>query len=331
MPEFRQNLVTGEWVILAQERAKRPHDHGAERSRCPFCPGNEERTPDPVLVVDGDAVLGCDWAIRVVPNKFPALTPEGTPTEGHVGPYSTMTGVGAHDVVVESPVHDDGLATYAVEHLARVLGVWAERHNQLFRDPRFKYVQILKNHGQGSGASLGHPHSQIIAVPFVPAQVDRELIRAEEYHRSRGTCMLCDLIEHEMADGNRIVYSNDAFIAVTPFASKMPFEMWILPMAHSRSFGQLDQGSALLLADALRAIANGLRRGWGDPPFNLVVHTSAPADGPAACASYHWRIDIVPRLVSYCGFEMGTGVFINAAIPEDAARYLRALVSADAC
>ena len=151
MPEFRQNLVTGEWVILAQERAKRPHDHGAERSRCPFCPGNEERTPDPVLVVDGDAVLGCDWAIRVVPNKFPALTPEGTPTEGHVGPYSTMTGVGAHDVVVESPVHDDGLATYAVEHLARVLGVWAERHNQLFRDPRFKYVQILKNHGQGSG------------------------------------------------------------------------------------------------------------------------------------------------------------------------------------
>lgn len=325
MPEFRQDLITGDWVIMAQHRAHRPYDCDGG-SACPFCPENEERTPPAVLTVEGDT----GWLVRIVPNKYPALTPEGAVVEGRVGPYATLTGVGFHDVVVESPDHDSGLATYTVEHLAQVMAVWAQRYNQLAADPRIRYIQVLRNHGRRAGASREHPHSQIMAMPFVPDRVKLELDRAHSYRRLHNRCMYCDMIEHELQAGARIIIADSDFVAMAPFAPKMPFETWILPVRHQASFGQLDSASAVALARVVSALAKAMKVAVDDPPHNLVLRTAptqvAPDEVESPQNSYHWRLEMVPRLSTPAGFEMGTGVFVNVLTPEDAARCLKAAV-----
>lgn len=326
MPEFRQDIVTGDWVIMAQDRAHRPYDHGGSSSVCPFCPENEEHTPPAILTV-GDAA---GWSVRIVANKYPALTPEGEAIEGRVGLHATLAGVGFHEVVVESPEHNSGLTTYTVEHLAKVVAAWAERHNQLGQDPRIHYVQILRNHGRRAGASREHPHSQIMAMPFVPDRVRAELERAHSYTSSHGTCLCCDMIRDELAAGTRVVTADADFVALAPFAPKMPFETWILPMRHQASFGQLDSDSATSLARVVGIVAKALDAVAGEPPHNLVLRTAptpaAADDWARSRDSYHWRLEIVPRLSTPAGFEMGTGVFVNVSTPEDAARCMRTAV-----
>jgi UDPglucose--hexose-1-phosphate uridylyltransferase len=326
MPEFRQDLVTGDWVIMAQDRAHRPYDHGGGNSACPFCPHNEERTPPAVLTLEGDT----GWSVRVVPNKYPALTPEGAVVDGRIGPYATRTGVGFHDVVVESPEHDLGLATYTVEHLAQVMAVWAERYSQLAADPRVQYVQILRNHGRRAGASREHPHSQIMAMPFVPDRVRLELNRAHSYWSTHNGCMFCEMIEHELEAEARIVMADSEFVAMAPFAPKMPFETWILPVRHQASFGQLDSAGATALARVLGALAKAMNSTVSDVPHNLVLRTSptqaAPDEWGSVHNSYHWRLEMVPRLSTPAGFEIGTGVFVNVATPEDAAKQLKTAI-----
>ena len=321
MPEFRQDIVTGDWVIMAQDRAHRPYDHGGSSSVCPFCPENEEHTPPAILTV-GDAA---GWSVRIVANKYPALTPEGEAIEGRVGLHATLAGVGFHEVVVESPEHNSGLTTYTVEHLAKVIAAWAERQPARQDLNPLRYCGIM-----AAGWRRANILTLIMAMPFVPDRVRAELERAHSYTSSHGTCLCCDMIRDELAAGTRVVTADADFVALAPFAPKMPFETWILPMRHQASFGQLDSDTATSLARVVGIVAKALDAVAGEPPHNLVLRTAptpaAADDWARSRDSYHWRLEIVPRLSTPAGFEMGTGVFVNVSTPEDAARCMRTAV-----
>ena len=330
MPEFRQDIVTKRWVILAQERAKRPEDfrepvqtkRAHHVDSCPFCAGNEDQTPPELHRVSAPS----GWRVRTVPNKFPALTMDGDVVEGQVGIFRTMSGVGSHEVVIESPDHDASPATLSVDHLADVIRSYIQRYHVLCADERLQYIQIFRNHRKLAGASLEHPHSQLIAMPFVPRQVQAEMDAASEHWKHTGECVYCRMIRGEIRATSRVVCANDMFVAVCPFASRVPFETWILPLQHQASFGQLADSAAQKFAGILRCVLNGLAS-LNDPAYNYMVHTAPIGPDYADAPHLHWRMEILPKLSTTAGFELGTGVFINVSTPEDAARFLRTAAS----
>ena len=329
MPELRKDPIVGRWVIISTERGKRPMMvEGLPRRQpdevCPFCPGNEELTPPEILSVrDTGEPNQPGWRVRVVPNKFPALRVEGDLDKTGEGLYDKMNGVGAHEVIIETPRHDLQLSDLGQAQIAEVLAACVERMNDLKQDVRLKYLMVFKNHGIRAGATLEHSHSQIIATPTVPKVINEELTGARHYYEYKERCVFCDIVKQELDDRRRLVAENGGFISIVPFAPRFPFETWILPRRHRASFEDTPRPELTELAEILKETLVRTARSVNDPPYNYVIHT-APC-GKSQAEHYHWHIEIMPRITRVAGFERGTGFYINPTPPEEAARFMKEL------
>ncbi|MFH1743190.1 MAG: galactose-1-phosphate uridylyltransferase [bacterium] len=328
MPEFRKDPIIGRWVIVASERAKRPTDFvrqpkAARTGMCPFCPGNEDKTPKEVMAYrdSSKSPNSKGWWLRVVPNKFPALRVEDELTRSGDGMYDLMQGTGAHEVIIESPDHEGSFATYDQRQVEEILWAYRDRMLELKKDQRLQYMLLFKNHGREAGASLDHPHSQLIAMPIVPKRVKEEMDGAEMYYTFKERCVFCDIIRQDLVSGDRVVEENDEFVACTPFASRFPFEMWILPKRHQTQFDRIHKHQVVLLAQLMRVVLGKVRRILDDPPYNFMLHTAPVTEGELP--HYHWHIEVIPKLTQVAGFEWGTGFYINPTPPEEAAYFLR--------
>ncbi len=328
MPELRKDPILGRWIIIAKERGARPTDFIIQRNAtkggfCPLCPGNESTTPPEVLAYGRPhpEPNTPGWTVRVVPNKYPALVIEGDLDKEGEGIYDKMNGIGAHEVIIESPRHDEVFTYLPLDHLVQVLYAYRDRIVDLGKDPRFRYVMVFKNFGQAAGASLEHSHSQLIALPILPRMIVSELDGALAYYRYKERCIFCDIVRQELKDEIRVVCRNDHFVTITPYAPRAPFEMWILPLGHNSSYidmaPELYHSLAAIFSESMRRLDACLP----DVPYNFVLHT-APLRSPAL-EHYHWHFEIMPKLTSIAGFEWGSGFYINPTPPEEAARYLR--------
>lgn len=330
MPELRQNIVTRDWVIIATERARRPDAFAVKRHdatpaprldpTCPFCPGHEGDTAAEHGRVDGPE----GWRIRVIANKFPALVREGLPMRKLNGIYRSMNAVGYHEVVIENRRHDLHLHEAPVDDLAEVLGVYRRRYQELRSDPRIEAVVIFRNHGAGAGTSQPHPHSQIVATPIVPSQVRNRLEIAVRYFDETGECVFCRTARDERSVADRVICTNRNFVAFIPYAALSPFHLWVFPLRHMSSFDASTDEELADLAEILRTLLGKLYTGLNDPDYNLLIR-SLPVR-MVQSDSFHWYISIVPRISVAAGFEMGSGIFINPAIPEESARFLRDVI-----
>jgi len=290
---------------------------------CPLCEGNEDRTPPEIVAFrdNGTPPNSPGWTLRVVPNKFPALRIEGELNREGEGIYDKMNGIGAHEVVIETPRHEETLVTLPLKNVENILLAYRERIIDLRRDQRLRYVLVFKNHGVAAGASLEHPHSQIIALPIIPRRVSEEIEGAKTYFNYKDRCVFCDIIRQELQQKHRIITENKSFLSIAPFASRFPFETWILPKIHHPSFehiafSQYEQ-AAQILSDTLQR----MNRVLADPPYNYIIHTSSFPEVDAE--HYHWHFEIIPKLTKVAGFEWGTGFYINPTPPEEAAEYMR--------
>ncbi len=337
MPEIRQDQATKRWVVMAKERAKRPQELVSKQPAgegqpehsptCPFCPGNEGLTPPEVAAYrpGGGAANSPGWEVRVVPNRFPALSPEGEVAVHDRSWFTNVTGVGAHEVIIESPLHNASPATMEVEQVEHVLALAGERFVHLQADRRLNYIAFFRNNGLAAGSSLNHPHTQIIATPIAPTNVRLEIEEARRHYDDRMHCVYCETIEKEREAGVRVVLETEAFFVFEPFASRWPFETWVLPKRHAPTLAPDRPEGMRLLAEALHTTLRALHQGLGDPAYNLVLHEAPLRD---SCEDYwHWHIEILPRLSTAAGFELGTGIWINSMLPEEAAAFLRDRVS----
>ena len=328
MPQLRKDPVVGRWVIIAPDRAKRPEDFKHEfktaaPAYCPFCPGNEEATPPEILAYrePGTERNRKGWRTRVVPNKFPALQVEGGLEKRGDGIYDLMNGIGAHEVIIECPQHETNMSRLSVEMLREVLWVYRDRLVDLKKDPRLVHGLIFKNKGAPAGASLEHTHSQLIVTSVVPISVWEEMTGSLEFYNYRGRCIYCDMIQQELATAGRIVLDTPGFVVFCPFASRFPFETWVLPKQHSSQYENIPRQGIEELGMVLKSILTKLELALDDPPYNYVIHT-APFDS-GELPHYHWHLEIFPRLTRVAGFEWGSGFYINAVLPEEAAGFLR--------
>jgi UDPglucose--hexose-1-phosphate uridylyltransferase len=329
MSVMRQDPTTKEWVIIATERGKRPHDFKKDaRARvlsprepsCPFCSGNEAMTPHEILRIPNREGKG--WAIRVVPNKFAALAAEGVLRRKADGPlFREMDGVGHHEVIIETPIHNRFIPLMEDSEVEQVIHAYRERYLALTEDKHVKLILIFKNHGEAAGTSLEHPHSQLVATPVVPASIRHRFDVAIQYYDATGRCLYCDIVEAERKADERVVLETDDFVVFHPFASGSPFETWIAPKRHRPSFGQITLEECRALAIVLKTILARLATALNDPDYNFVIHTAPLGDEDKEY--YLWHIQVLPRLTTVAGFEIGSGMRINIAKPEETARFLR--------
>lgn len=325
-PLLRFDVTTNDWVLFAPSRARRPHDYLREVSPveavgpCPFCPGNEQGSEEVVRTPGADGVA---WQVRVIRNKYPALDPALAPGLRELGRvFREMVGFGVHEVVIESPEHSRALADQPVEQIERVLAVLQARYTSLMQERRLRSIVVFRNQGQRAGTSLAHPHWQIIATPVVPRLLRLKHEVATEYFDHTGTCLYVVALEEELASGARILAENDAFVAVLPFASHVPYQVRILPRAPAGSFDGLEPDLRRSLAALLKEVLTRLARALHGPDFNLTVNTAPLGDEDEPY--FVWHIDVLPRLTTPAGFELGSGMAINPVLPEDAAATLRA-------
>ncbi|NQT13360.1 MAG: galactose-1-phosphate uridylyltransferase [Planctomycetes bacterium] len=328
MPDLRKDPIVGRWVIVAKSRARRPHDFDTttERRRsgfCPFCEGDEDKTPDEIIAYrkPGSKANREGWRVRVVPNKFPALEIEGDLNKRGEGIYDMMRGVGAHEVIIECPEHLISTSELTEEQLCEVLWVYRDRLVDLKKDPRLVYGMVFKNVGAAAGASLEHSHSQLIVTPIVPINVWEEMTGSLEFFNYRGRCVYCDMIQQELAIEKRIVQDSPGFVAFCPFASRFPFETWVLPKPHSSHYENIQKNGVDELSGVLRQVIARIEAALSQPAYNYIIHT-APFD-TQELGHYHWHIEITPCLTKPAGFEWGTGFYINPVPPEEAAAFLR--------
>ncbi len=336
--ELRRDPAGGHWVIIAPDRANRPDEFlsrpvrraaGAAAS-CPFCPGREDRTPPEVAAVRplDSPPDGPGWRVRVVPNKFPALKR----AEGHSemragGLFQALDGVGDHEVIIETPDHAQDFSSLSPGAAGEVVRIWRDRLRALEAEPSCAYVQLFKNHGRDAGASLSHPHSQVVALPVVPGRIREEIDSAGRFRAANGACLHCRVIAEEAASAKRLISIDADYIVTAPYASRFPYETHIHPLRHAENFTSSDDRETGALADVLRIVLGRLRRSLDDPPFNLVLHQSPPIRDPGRSAAeesaaYHWHLEILPVLTRVAGFEWGTGIHINPVPPETAAALL---------
>lgn len=334
MPEIRQDVTTKEWVIIATERVKRPEQFTrtlvAEppppwEGNCPFCPGNETMTlPDLYSLSPVSLARGAEWQVRVVPNMFPALVSEGSLSrivEGQL--FHSFDGVGRHEVVIESPLHNRFLCDMDDIEISAIIDTYRQRYRALKKDGRFKLILIFKNHGRNAGTSLGHPHSQIIATPVVPAHVRNRYEVATSYFDDTERCIYCDVVQEEIRLRRRVIHHTDHFVAFHPFASQGPFETWIAPLRHCSSFGAITDDEVADFAHVIRLVLKQMNAGLGNPDFNFIIHSAPLADEDKHY--YLWHMQIIPRITTAAGFELGSGMSINTALPEETAEFMRDL------
>ena len=337
MSELRKDPIVNRWVIIAAERGRRPSDFKAEAETpksegCPFCEGNEAKTPAEIFALrDPGPPNSPGWRVRVVPNKFPALAIEGELVRSGIGRLDHMTGIGAHEVIIESPRHSDDLPTMTAGQVVDVLCTYAQRTCDLRRDERVRHMMVFRNYQAQAGASLSHPHSQLIALPFIPQLVKEKLASAREHYLRKERCIFCDLLEQELASPERVIYRNDHFVVLSPFAARFPFSVEIYPLEHCHDFVMMDSTKQYALADVLQYILQQYKTTLPDPAYNMTLQTS-PSTSPrpgrpdywgTIAYDYHWHLELFPRLTKMAGFEWGTGCYINPVSPEAAAEYLR--------
>ncbi len=340
MPEIRYDPFKVRWTIISTERGRRPHDFKIpERDAkipkvCPFEYGNERITPPEVFAISDDPERKPNtpgWKVRVVPNKFPALRIEGEFKREGVGLFDKVNGIGAHEVIIETPRHDYQMADRKVEEIKDVLIAYRQRLQDLRKDLRFRYILIFKNSGKDAGASLSHPHSQLIATPMTPVVVATELGSSQEYFKRKERCLLCDIISQERRLNERIVWENEYYLIWAPYASSFPFETWLVPKHHMHDFALLDDSELYHVAYALKQMLYRLKVVLKNPPFNMILHTSPsihkrpgrPYYWETIEYDYHWHMELIPRITKIAGFEWGSGLHINPTSPENAARFLR--------
>ena len=326
MPEFRKDPTVDRWVIIATERAKRPvHREASDTALCPFCAGNESLTPPEVLVFrDQSDPSGLpNWTVRVVPNKYPALVPDGSRLETTSENYEARIGTGAHEVIIESPHHVTDVTLLSESQFGAVLRAYRSRIMELRTDKRFRYILIYKNQGTEAGATLEHVHSQLIAMPMIPKLILEEIETAKNYYQANRRCVFCDVIRQETA-GERFVSGNARYLVICPFAPRFPYETWILPKQHASLFERSTQQDDVDLARILRETLIRLNRSLGSPAFNYFIHSNPLDQGENN--TYHWHIEIIPKLIQVGGFEWGSGSYINTVTPEQSARSLRAAI-----
>ncbi|MBN3033214.1 MAG: galactose-1-phosphate uridylyltransferase [Candidatus Saganbacteria bacterium] len=332
MPELRQNPATKEWVIIATERAKRPEELGTgvintppnAKDSCPFCPGNEKMTPHELFSYRtyGTAPDTPGWWIRVIPNMYPALQPQGNPDRVEIeNLFLCMNGIGEHEVLIESPEHTDSLATMSQKQIEEIFLAYRERYIAMSQDPRFEMITIFKNHGLNAGTSLHHPHSQIIATPITPMHIRHRIQEAMRYFDDHGSCVYCDIIEKERKLGDRVVAETENFIVLEPFAARTPFETVVIPKTHASTFDSIPPERCKELAYVMRLTLVKLSRSLNSPDYNYIVFSSPCHE--RSLEYYHWYIMILPRVAAVAGFELGSGIYINTVIPESAAKFLR--------
>jgi len=326
--ELRRNPLTHQWVVIASARGGRPHEYvaGSLRPRrpahdpeCPFCPGNEERTPPTILALP--AASGTEWAVRVVENAYPALT---TPATGQAltdsALFAAMPGAGAHEVIIESTDHGRETADREPGEVRLMLEAYRARYRALISAPGIAFVSVFKNQGRNAGASLEHPHSQIVALPMTPAAVRRRSEIAAAHRERTGCCLVCDVATEELNDGRRVVRDETGFVTFVPHAPEFPGEMWVVPKAHAASFATLPDGDLDGMAEALIDATLRLRDRLGGPDFNYAIHS--PASDEQTALHQHWYVQISPRTTTLAGVELATGLRINPESPEETATRL---------
>jgi UDPglucose--hexose-1-phosphate uridylyltransferase len=330
MSTLRQDRTTGAWVIVAPERGLRPRDAvrskgGENHARpfdpaCPFCPGNEAKLPGILAELESSRPPG--WQLRVIPNKYAVALPETVPARQVEAGHVTLASHGYCEVVVESPRHDDDLVSMSDDDIRLLVSLYRRRFSELMAKPGITSVTLFRNRGQASGASLTHPHSQFIALGMTPPRLLSMATWARQCGEETGRCVTCAELEVEIADGSRIIEETPLFVALAPFAATVPLEIWLVPRRHQASFAQLDDAECAEMGPLLRNTLRRLSSAHDDPPYNFVVDSFDAADETVSFA--HWRLQIVPGLATWGGFELGTGIPINPSSPESDARILRA-------
>ena len=354
-PELRKDPISGRWVIISSARAQRPEapeprreeESPEARQRCPFCPGHEHETPPEIFAIrDRGQANSPGWKTRVVPNKFPAFGIFPEINLRRVGMYQVTTGYGAHEVAIDSPEHDVYLEQQPLAQVATIVETWSERHADLERDPKLKYVLVFKNHGKAAGASLAHPHSQIIATTVIPEVLKAKLSGAKVHYQGGEGCIWCRELEQLFYYESRIynpdgsvlaqakqrdlvIAENERFVAYIPFAPRMPYEIHIMPRLHQYSFIQADLAEKLELARILKLVLLKVNKLLGNPPYNFYIHSAPnlsirPRTGHYTTIreDFHWHIEILVKTTIWAGFEQGSGIYINPLNPTLAARYL---------
>ncbi len=333
MSELRQDKTTREWVIIARERSKRPSDFVSVQSKlclpaphvatCPFCPGQESQTPKEVLVYpDNSDPEQKRWKVRVFANKYAALSPGGETMRSYEDSFfMKMDGVGIHEVIVETPVHNRIMAMMTVTEIADVWRAYRERYNMLKEFDDIKLIIIFKNQGSSAGTSLEHPHSQLVATPVWPSQIRRQIEVAMDYYDETGRCLYADIMDFELKAGKRIIIETDKFVVFHPFASRTPFETWIMPRESHASFGGLGLSDLRELAYVVSDVLQKIYVGLNNPDFNYVIATAPVRDENKTY--FAWHVRVLPRLTQLAGFELGSGMYINPAVPEETAEFMR--------
>ncbi|MCX8029295.1 MAG: galactose-1-phosphate uridylyltransferase [Brevinematales bacterium] len=329
MSELRQNIVYKEWVIIAKERAKRPHDFIDNSPKlvsekeydenCPFCPGNEDKFPH--AEIDRISSDNDKWILRSVYNKFPALNDKIKFEWQEKDIFRSTSGYGIHEVIIESPIHNTTPAVMSYEEVEKIIRFYKQRETAITEKENIEYVVIFRNHGYKAGASLVHPHSQILALPIIPRDVKQRVEEAFKYYSDHGKCVFCKLIEEEIKSGERIVIESNSFIAMVLYAASSPFHSWILPKHHKSRFRDITEEEIKDLARVLKDFLYKLYKGLNNPDYNYIIRTSPISYGKNKF--FHWYITVVPRLTRSAGFELGSGMFINPSIPEEDAKFLR--------
>lgn len=329
MTELRLNAITRDWVIIATERAKRPHEFAKApreaaavptiKPDCPFCPGCEHLTGEETVRLS-DAR---GWRVRAVTNKYPVLSSLGERVRTVDGMYRSLSGVGFHEVIIEHPRHDLTTALLDVEDVANILRVYRQRYAVIRRDPRVETIIIFKNHGTSAGTSIEHPHSQLAATPIVPYQLRIRAQEALRYYDDTGECIFCRTLKEELALNERVIADSKHFVAFIPYAALSPFHTWIFPRRHSSSFDEISESEILDLAKTLKTVLAKVYYGLNNPDYNYTIRSIPTSEGRADY--FHWYIAIVPRTSVTAGFELGSGMFINTALPEESAKFLRSV------
>ena len=341
--EVRKDYLLDRWVVIATERGRRPTDFAKkerEKSKigvCPLCPGNEHMTPPAVLVYlksgrgirkarDKDGFRHKNWLIRCVPNLYPAFNPPKTGEMRIVKDDDLDVAYGHHEVLMESPVHNEHPSDAKISQLVHVVNAYVDRLRELSSKPYVKYVSIFRNHGLEAGASLSHAHSQIIATPLLPTVVEEEMKASRRFFRRNKKCVFCDILKKEV-EGPRLILENADYVAFAPWASVNPLEFWILPKKHETSLLEMSQKNVKTFAETLKACLSGLKKLLNDPPYNFGFHLAINKD---AKKYYHLHLEVYPKLAIWAGFEKSTGMYINTVSPEVAAESLRKAVSSQA-
>lgn len=332
MPELRYNIASRDWVIIATERAKRPEEFSKKppaavnesAANCPFCPGREKKTPPEIYAIRDPGTLPDTpgWKVRVTQNAFPALQPEGElERRKDAQGFTKMNGIGKHEVIIESPDHEAVIATMEQTQVEEIFLAYRQRYAALARDPRFESVILFKNHGQGAGTSLHHPHSQIIGTPVIPQMIRSRLDIARLHFDEEGTCLYCDFIKMEKGAGERILFETDNYIAFVCYAPRMPFETWVVPKYHNSNFEEITIEQSKELALVMKKVLEKLYKALNNPDFNYAFYPAPTRD--KNLEFFHWNIKIFPRITSLAGFEVGSGISIVTVVPETAAEFLR--------